>query len=86
PDPEVVGGGERPISEGSNTHWRPTEPWLDSPRRRGAEPANGRKPSDGRGNLDPAPDPDEASTPPEQQSGSSSSDPSSGSNATPDPS
>jgi len=93
PDAEVIGGGESPATEGSNTNWRPIQPWLDDLHQPPAhERPDPRKPAGGQqGNTDSAPDPDAPSTLPGQQgqsssSGSSSSGSSSGSgNSTPSP-
>jgi hypothetical protein len=80
-DPEVLGGGENPTTEGSNTNWRPTEPWLDVARRPPEkERSDPRKPGSGQqGNAD-MPDQDPPSTAPGQQGESSSSGSGSGSN------
>jgi hypothetical protein len=87
-DPEVLGGGDKPIIEGSNTNWRPTEPWLEIARRPQAqERPDPRKPQGGpQSNTDSTPDPGQPSTRPAQPGESSSSSSSSGSNdSTPSP-
>lgn len=88
PDAKVLGGGETPSTEGSNTNWRPTEPWLDAAHRPQArERTDPRKPAGGQqGNMDSAPDQDQPSTLPGQEAQTSSSGSSSGSsNSTPSP-
>jgi hypothetical protein len=39
-NPQVLGGEENPTTEGSNTNWMPTDPWLVGARR----PEDPRKP------------------------------------------
>lgn len=93
PQGEVVGGSQNPTTEGSNTNWMPTQPWLDDLQRpRAHERPDPRKPGGGpQGNPISTPPPERPSFPPEQQgassaSGSSSSGSSSGSNdSTPSP-
>lgn len=90
---EVVSGSQNPTTEGSNTNWMPTQPWLDDLQRPQAhERPDPRKPGGGQqGNPISTPHPDRPSFPPEQPgessaSGSSSSASSSGSNdSTPSP-
>jgi hypothetical protein len=81
-DPEVLSGAGNPTTEGSNTNWMPTEPWLDDAHR---PPLRGRpdprKPAGGQqSNMDSAPDPEPPSSPPGQPGPSSSSGSSSASN------
>ena len=88
PDAKVLGGGANPSTEGSNTNWRPTEPWLDDARRPQArERPDPRKPAAGQqSKMDSAPEQEQPSTLPDQQDQqdqSSSSGSSSGSSSTP---
>jgi len=88
PDAKVIGGGQSPATEGSNTNWMPTQPWLDVAHRPQArERLDPRKPGGSQqGNLDSTPDQDQPATLPGQQEQSSSSGSSSGSSdSTPGP-
>lgn len=88
PTADVVGGGEDdPTTEGSNTNWMPTDPWLDdAPLPQAHERPDPRKPGSPQGNPASTPAP---STQPAQQGASSASGQSSSSsgsnNSTPSP-
>ncbi len=75
PDEEVVSGAEQEqTTEGSNTNWRPTEPWLDLQRPPAHERPDPRKPPGGQlSNTSPGPAQGPPSIPPGQESESSSS-------------
>jgi hypothetical protein len=93
PDEEVVGGAEQDqTTEGSNTNWMPTEPWLDLQRPPAHARTDPRRPPGGQlSNTSPGPAQGQPSTSPGQESessssGSNSSGSSSGSNdSTPSP-
>lgn len=93
PNPDVVSGGEDdPTTEGSNTNWMPTDPWLDDANRPQAhERPDPRKPGGGpQGNPASTPNPVAPPMQPAQQGSSSASGQSSGSssgsnNSTPSP-
>lgn len=78
PREEVVSGGENPTTEGSNTNWMPTEPWLEGLHRPQArERPDLRKPVAGQQGNASSPDPATPSPLPRRQGESSSSDSSS---------
>lgn len=87
-NPKVLGGNETHTTEGSNTNWRPIDPWLEGERRPPTrERTDPRKPGGGQqGNLDSIPDPNTPSTRSGQEGESGSSGSSSGSDdSTPSP-